>query len=521
MKIFMACLVAGSVFIACRNDRSAPVQTDQKITSFSSAEDDATKLKLLAGHMHIVDSIIVQHAERSHIPGLVYGIVLNGKMIHTGFNGVSDISKNIPVNNNTAFRIASMTKSFTTMAILILRDQGKLSLDEPASKYIPEMAGLKYLTADAPQITIRDLMTHRAGFPEDNPYGDRQLSDTDEELLELIGKGPSFSNVAGIRYEYSNLGISLLGLIIRNISGRSYQQFIAENIFKPLGMEHTYWEYSKVPPGELAHGYRWINNTFREEELLHDGAWGAMGGLLTTIDDFTKYMSFHLSAWPPRNGEESGPLKRSSVREMHQLWNIDGVNADFKYPTGRPCAIAGGYGFGLGVMKDCQGRTYVGHGGGLPGFGSHWRILPEYGLGVAVFSNRTYAGWGGITLQVLDTLVTLTGMKPHTVSSAILEERKNELLKFLPNWKEAENSTLFAENFFPDNPIDTLRKVTTGLFSKAGNIRKVSAMTPLNNLRGHFDIEGEHSTLRVFFTLSPESDPKIQAFNISDVNSDQ
>jgi CubicO group peptidase (beta-lactamase class C family) len=521
MKIVLACVVAGALFIACRNNEKPAFESEHTIKATTPPIEYDGKIKSLAQHMPLVDSLISRYAQRSQIPGLAYGVVLHGKLISAGYKGVANITENIPVNNTTAFRIASMTKSFTTMAILILRDQGKLSLDDPAFKYIPEMAGLKYLTTDAPIITIRDLMTHRAGFPEDNPYGDRQLSDTDDELMDLIKKQPSFSNVAGIKYEYSNLGISLLGTIIKNITGQPYQQFITEKIFKPLGMNHTYWEYSKVPPNELAHGYRWINNSHREEELLHDGSWGAMGGLITTIDDFSKYMGLHLNAWPPRNGEESAPLKRSSIREMHQLWNVDAVNANFSYPSGRPCPTVAGYGYGLGVIKDCQNKTYVGHGGGLPGFGSHWRILPEYGLGIAIFSNRTYAGWGGMTLQLLDTLVALNGLKPYTVRSEVLEQRKNELMQFLPQWKDAEKSSIFAENFFEDNPIDTLRKISIELFAKAGTVKDVTAMSPMNNLRGYFDIIGEKGKLRVFFTLSPEHAPGIQAFNISELKEDQ
>jgi CubicO group peptidase (beta-lactamase class C family) len=335
--------------------------------------------------------------------------------------------------------------------------------------------------------------------------------------MDMIKKQPSFSNVAGIRYEYSNLGISLLGIIIKNITKQPYQQFITENIFRPLGMDHTYWEYTKVPPNDLAHGYRWINNSHREEELLHDGAWGAMGGVITTIDDFSKYMSVHLNAWPPRNGAELTPLKRSSIREMQQLWNVDGLNAGFVFPSGRPCPTVAGYGYGLGVVKDCQNRTFVGHGGGLPGFGSHWRILPEYGLGVVIFSNRTYAGWGGTTLQLLDTLVALSGLKPYEVRSEVLEQRKNELMQFLPTWKEADRSSIFAENFFEDNPVDTLRKISSELFAKAGAVKEVTAVTPANNLRGYFDIIGEKGKLRVFFTLSPEHAPQIQSFTIDEV----
>lgn len=467
-------------------------------------------------HFPLIDSLVSQYARKNNIPGFTYGIVADGQLVHTKYAGLANIKEKINVDSLSTFRIASMTKSFTTMAILMLRDQGKLNLDDPASKYIPQMKNTKLLTDDAPEITIRDLMTHRAGFPEDNPFGDRQMGNTDKQLEELMEKGAAFSNVPGITYEYSNLGISLLGLIIRNISGQPYQDFIAEKIFKPLGMSHTYWEYTKVPAKQLAHGYRWINNNWEEQELEHDGSWGAMGGLITTMEDFSKYMNFHLSAWPPRNGQDDGPIKRSSIREMHQAWNYDNINPNFKYATGRACPTTNSYGYGLGIMHDCENRVFVSHGGGLPGFGSHWRIMPQYGIGIAIFSNRTYAGWSGMTLQALDTLIALGNIEPRKPEgSDILEKRKEQLLSILPTWENVEPIGIFAENFFPDNPIDQLKKQSKEHYARMGSIKNITPVRPLNALRGEFDIIGEKGKMTVFFTLSPETKMKIQALSIS------
>ena len=115
-----------------------------------------------------------------------------------------------------------MTKSFTTISILKLRDEGKLSLDDPAERYVPEMAGLKYPSSDAPKITIRHLLSHAEGFPEDNPWGDRQLADTDEQLSRMLRGGIPFSNAPGLVYEYSNLGFAILGRIVTNVSKVPY-----------------------------------------------------------------------------------------------------------------------------------------------------------------------------------------------------------------------------------------------------------------------------------------------------------
>jgi CubicO group peptidase (beta-lactamase class C family) len=478
---------------------------------------DAGRMKKITGIFPVIDKIFKEYADSNHLPGVAYGLVVDGKLVYKNNIGYTDIARKIPVTSSSLFRIASMSKSFACMAILKLRDEGKLNLDDPAYKYIPELRNIKYPTTDAPHITIRHLMTHGAGFPEDNPWGDRQLSDTDKDLLDLIKKQLSFSNPPGIAYEYSNLGFALQGMIITKVSGMPYQDYIKRNIWDPLGMKTTTYEYADVAPDKLAHGYRWLNNKWNEEELLHDtkdGSWGAMGAMISSIDEFAGYMAFHLSAWPPNNAKDDGPVKRSSVREMHHPWRWNGFNPNYKFPDGRTCAITSAYCYGLGWLNDCDGKSYIAHSGGLPGFGSQWRIMPDYGIGIVSFANRTYAPMGFVNLKILDTIIKIAGLQPMQLPpSKILIQRKNELMKILPGWNNAEQTGIFAENFFPDNPIDSLRKTFLSLYAKAGKIVGVKEIRPENQLRGRFIIEGEKTNIEVFFTLSPENPPLIQELN--------
>ena len=476
---------------------------------------DSNRIQKLKAAQALVDGIYKAHATTNHFPGMAYGVIADGQIIYTGTAGYTDIDKKIPVTSQSAFRIASMTKSFTAMAILQLRDKGKLQLDEPASKYIPEIKKLTYPTADAPVITIRLLLNHAGGFPQDDPWADRQLDATDKELLDVIQRHPAFSNVPGLYYEYSNLGYTLLGKIVTVVSKQSYQQYITENILKPLGMHHTYWEYTRVPADQLAKGHRWLNNQWVDVPLLHDGAYGAMGGLITTLEDFSKYLSFHLSAWPARSGVENKVFKRSSLREMQQPGIVSAVNAAYTYPGGRICPTASGYGFGLRWTKDCEGRVQVGHSGGLPGFGSNWTFLPDYGIGVVCFANVTYAPTANLNIQVLDTLIRSLQLQPRQlIASPVLQQRKEQLAKLLPDWKGAEQSGLFAENFFIDFPIDSLRKEAAALFAKAGTIVRIHDIVPENQLRGRFIIEGEKTNIEVYFTLMPDNPPLIQDYRM-------
>jgi CubicO group peptidase (beta-lactamase class C family) len=485
------------------------------LSNHSLAQTNGTRAAAIESTFPILDQIVKAYAEKNHFPGFTFGLVADGKLVHTSSFGYTDIDKKTPVTTQSAFRIASMTKSFTAMAILKLRDEGKLQLEDLVEKYIPEMKGQQYLTTDAAPATIRNLLTHAAGFPEDNPWGDRQLAVTNDEMLGMIKKGISFSNVPGIAYEYSNMGFAILGYIIKKVSGQTYEKYISSNVLLPLKMTHTYWNYKEVPASELAHGYRWLNDNWVEQPLLGDGAYGAMGGMITTMEDFSKYLQLHIAAWPPRNDKESGPVKRSSLREMHHAWNLGTFDPNYKYPSGRGCPVLLAYGYGLNYTKDCEQRVIVGHSGGLPGFGSNWRILPDYGIGVIAFSNLTYAAASTFNMQALDTIIRLAKLQPIKVPvSAVLNERKNQLVKLLPQWNDAAATGIFAVNFFMDYFPDALKKEATAIFDAAGKIIQVNDFVATNNLRGSFIIEGEKANIQISFTLTPENPALIQEYHI-------
>jgi CubicO group peptidase (beta-lactamase class C family) len=294
-----------------------------------------------------------------------------------------------------------MSKSFTAMAILQLRDKGLLQLDDPVGKYVPEIKHIVPLTADCPPLTVRHLLTMQGGLPQDDPWGDRLLDMSDVAFTELLTSGLNPSTPTGTTYEYSNLGYAILGLLIKNITSMSYQQYITNHIFLPLGMKDTVFECDQA--GEnLVQGYRWEDGVWKEEEMLHDnGYFGAMGGIITTLDDFVRYMSLHQAAWPPCSEPEgtlnasSSVLCRASLREMHYPSSFDGIfhgknttpsppslpasastcEVPAPGPVSRsgsgPTPLAGvwaeAYGYGLKHCKDARGVRWIRHAGGLPG----------------------------------------------------------------------------------------------------------------------------------------------------------
>src|SRR5258708_4432204 len=133
--------------------------------------EDSMRAEKILQYKSVVDSIFAKSARASHNPAIAYGIVVDNKLIYSNAVGFANLEKKIPADSKSRFRIASMTKSFTAMAILRLRDEGKLQLSDAAAKYIPEMQSLKYPSKDAEPISIFNLLTMSAGFPEDNPWG--------------------------------------------------------------------------------------------------------------------------------------------------------------------------------------------------------------------------------------------------------------------------------------------------------------------------------------------------------------
>ena len=475
--------------------------------------DRATKL---ATAFPEVDRIMTAFAERSSVPGIAYGIVIDGKLAHVGVSGLREVSSKSPVDTASVFRIASMTKSFTAVAILQLRDAGKLSLDAPAERYVPELAKLRYATSDAPRISVRDLLSHSAGFPEDNPWGDQQLSATDAELSQMIMRGIPFSTAPSTGYEYSNFGFAILGRIVQNVGGMPYPQYIRTKVLQPLGMTVTTLQAGEVKPSLLAHGYRRQDGAWLEESQLPDGAFGSMGGMLTSVSDLSRWVGFMLSAWPARDGRETGPLKRSSLREMQQVIRYSGGTA-VRDATGTPALSAGGYGYGLGVRQNCEFRTAISHTGGLPGFGSLMKWLPDYGVGIVAMGNLTYTSWGAVSDQALELLAQTGGLQARAPQPApVLLERRNQVSRLINNWSDVLADSLASMNLFLDESRPRRRAVMEKLRIAAGDNCKVEGeIVALNALRGSWRMRCGSGDLRVTITLAPTEPATVQAMTVT------
>lgn len=458
-----------------------------------------------------LDQLYVQHAVSNHVPGFVYGVVLDGRLIHSLAWGESALEPSRPMTLDTRFRIASMTKSFTALAILKLRDAGQLSLEDPVSRYIPEFRRVQAPAQDSPTITIRHLMKMTAGFPQDDPWGDRRLDDPVRALEALVAGGLAFSNPPGVTWEYSNLGYALLGQVVTRASRRPYQEYITREILRPLGMSQTVWEFAEVPPDRMALGYRWEHGRWIPEPLLHDGAFGAMGGLITTLEDFAKYLSLHLEAWPARDGPDAGPVRRATLREMHRPAEVLSVITNNPTLDGSVNPRVAGYSYGLSWNRDARGVMWLRHGGGLPGYGSEHRFLPAHGVGLISFANRTYAPMTAVNAGAMELLIVAAALPARRpVAPPILVKRAAQLAALLQSWDPALVAEAVSPNLFQDRAEADRRVEVEALLARCGPVRSVSPLEPENQLRGRFELVGERGRVGVRFTLMPELPPRIQ-----------
>ncbi len=491
-------------------------------TSPPAAFSDPDRRATLAKAFPEIDRLVHAFMAERRVPGAAWGIVIDGELAHLGVAGHRDLASKSPVTRDSVFRIASMTKSFTAMAIMKLRDEGKLSLGDLAETHVPELRALRYPTSDSPKITVRDLLSHAAGFPEDNPWGDQQLAASEAEFTRMLEQGIPFSNAPGTAYEYANYGFAILGRIVTNVSGTPYASYIDEQILRPLGMTSTTLEPSAVPADRLAHGYRWEDAKWKEEPPLADGAFGAMGGMLTSVSDLSKYVGTFLAAWPARDGAETGPVRRASLREMQQIWR------------GRPALVssgangaanlnAGGYGYGLRVSQSCDFDHIVAHTGGLPGYGSIMLWLPDYGVGIVAFGNVTYTGWTPIVAQAFALLAKTGGLERRAAQpSPSLVAARDAVSSLIIEWDETRADAVAAMNLYLDRSKERRRREIETLRGEVGQCAAPASFDFVENwLRGQWTMKCEKGDLRVSITLAPTLPPGVQHLDVRKADASQ
>jgi CubicO group peptidase (beta-lactamase class C family) len=306
-------------------------------------------------------------------PGAAVIVVRDGTVLFKGAYGEADLGKGTLVDTDTVFHLASVGKQMTAVAILQLVEKGKLSLDDPAAKYLPELRGW------ADKVTIRHLLLHTGGLPDvyealEEKGGAPGRSDPDNAAaLKLLAQWKRLDFPPGARQEYSNTGYDALGALIRNVSGQSFGAYMQEHIFAPAGMKDTFaWDAARRARSRHARGYDWAEDhwTLDDESplnLLHGS-----GSISSTAEDMARYDKALFAKHPVNR-----LLKESSLAEIL-----------------KPGRLAGGqtipYGFGWDIdHNEENGALYYGHSGAWMGFSSYYLHYPQAKLSVIVLSNSS------------------------------------------------------------------------------------------------------------------------------------
>ncbi len=345
-----------------------------------------------------IDQIVRQEIDLEG-PGVAIAVVKDGELVHSEGYGVANLEWDCPIQPDTVFRLASITKQFTATAIMLLEQQGKLRLDDSITTYLPDFPTY------GRTITITHLLNHTSGIRSytalDNFMVDISKKDMSPGDLLTYFKDLPLAFEPGTRFLYNNSGYHLLGLIIEKITGLSYEQYIQQSIFQPLGMNHSYYMHNETIIPRRASGYVKTEEGYRQADYLNMSIPYAAGSLGSTIEDLIR--------WDAAQREER--LLDATVQER--------MYTPVQLADGRTEA----YGFGFRITS-YEGHRLIGHGGGIPGFHTFMaRFIDDKAL-IAVLANNPEIDVEKITRQIARHLFDLPAVTrtPVTLSTTVLDK---------------------------------------------------------------------------------------------------
>jgi CubicO group peptidase (beta-lactamase class C family) len=380
-------------------------------------------------------------------------VVVDDELVGTGSYGYRDVLHDAKVDQRSVFRIGSITKPMTTMAVLELRDADKLHLDAPVASYLPEIARVKTLTRDSPPLTIRHLLTHTSGLPREGATADdTDGAGTSESAVLAALSGLALEFEPGSRYQYSNLGFTLLGLVIARVSGMPYREYMQKHVFDPLGLRSAAWERAQVDPERLALPHR-LDATGAYGVEPHEEVFGARepsGGLYISGEDFGRFLAWQLAAEPPGQDTPEVGLLRGSRREAQQPGRLTGLNVQPAH-GGAPWvanAEASAVGLSWHGYSNCDFDYVVFHNGLVHTYSTDAALLPRFGVGVFAFANSSPADVGRLRRELLEKLKNTGALVPREkrpLEAARLELALARLLDVYNTWDEHKYQAMLSD----------------------------------------------------------------------------
>lgn len=326
----------------------------------------------------LVDVWLEAQKDFDQLPGLTAVVVQDQEILWTGAFGMANKETQLKTDTNTICSICSISKLFTSVAIMKLYDEGKIRLDDKVSDHLPAYT-LKQKYPESGPITIRSLLTHSSGLPReagypywtgpDFPFPSQKEIDTKLKDQETLYPASTY-------FQYSNLGLTLLGEIVAEISGMPYDTYVEENILQPLGLSNTRTEMPEELYGtDLAIGYAAINREGKRDKvkLFQANGIGPAAGFSSTVEDLGKFASWQFRL---RDSSLVEILKPSTLKNMQRVhW----TSPDWSTT----------WGLGFAVYKGSDGNTWIGHGGSCPGYRSTLQINLKTKMAFSVMINAS------------------------------------------------------------------------------------------------------------------------------------
>ncbi len=333
------------------------------------------------GDAERIDLVVGGWMERPGAVGLSVAAGRGAELVFSKAFGSADLEFDVPADEETMFRIGSVTKQFTAAAVVRLAEREKLVIDELLTKYLPDYP------AQGREVTLRHLLTHTSGIPSYTNLGpawlqlvSREL--THEEMLDLFQDQP-FEFEPGTRWSYNNSGYYLLGMVIERASDLSYADYLGQEFFEPLGLTRTRYDSNGEVIKNRAQGYGFEDGRTWNDRLIGMSQPGAAGGLISTARDLVRWQIALVS------GQVVSPAGYEEMTLPYLL-------ADGHETT---------YGFGLG-LPDVAGQRCISHGGGIFGFNSWLGYFPDQQLSVAVISNSEAISSEAIAQEIARAMLT-------------------------------------------------------------------------------------------------------------------
>jgi CubicO group peptidase (beta-lactamase class C family) len=391
------------------------------------------------------------------LPGVAVGVVQDQQLVwHQGF-GYADVARRVPMTAETKFRMASHSKMFAAIAIMQLREEGKLRLDDPVEKHLPWFRSQPAGDDDGP-ITVEQLLSHSSGLQRE--AGDHWSSldfPTREELVALMGDRQA-AFAPQVRWKYSNLAYAVVGMLVEELSGQDFADYVQANIFDPLGMASSSFD-TPVPGLAVPYARRMPDGSRAVLSFVDARGMAAATGLTSNVEDMARYVSAQFRRGP-RGGAQI--LSSGSWRELHRVRSME---QDW----------SSGFGLGFGNMR-IKDRTFQGHGGGYPGNTTQTLFQLDDRFGVIVLTNTNDSDPAEIARQ----LITAVG---PVMAKAAAEARADEVA-WDPAWARFQG---VYRNRWNDTAVVLMNEKLVLLALNAPSLDDAVPLTPLGDGRFRLD----------------------------------